>query len=230
MPRSAPPPPKRGVIRIDDPPFGVTRNQIHAVCGNHSGIVEHPDGQLMIHIIMDRRTSKTGEIYVEFDTMREAENVIKRLSNTRSRQPIAKLLDRECRVRSSSQDELLKALFPAAKCNWRDGKPVFNLTRMDGSPAFTSFLDKEEIHYLKKFMIDSRKAKFCKFHPQRPFDCLTSTLQKYPRGYYEDQEVINLWETIVPTAKSSLEDRIKRDPVNFHFWHEYMRCLSRGEY
>ena len=181
---------------------------------------------------MDRRTSKTGEIYVEFDSFREAENVIRRLSNTRNRQPIAKLLDRDCRARMSSPDELMRALFPAARCSWQDGNPVFDQTRMNGTQAFTSFLDKEEIHYLKKFMQDSRKAKFCKFHPQRPFDCLTSTMQKYPRfyEYLEDPEVLDLVRTLVPTALAALADRMKRDHQHYHFWHEYDRCLRRGGY
>ena len=128
-------------------PYAVTRHEIHQLLGRHAGIIG-PDLGGGIHIIMERSTAKTMDAFVEFSTQKDAEAAAHRLSFTESgRYP--RLGTRHVDITLSSQDELMRELFPRAKCvQWQDGRP--NVLPNDDvySAGFQGFLTSEEIRGL----------------------------------------------------------------------------------
>lgn len=78
-----------------------------------------------VHIIIERTTATTTDAYVEFMTLRDAENAIHRLHYAeRIEQRPARLAGHQVEYELSSQAELLEALFPNAKnISWDGGLP-----------------------------------------------------------------------------------------------------------
>jgi RNA recognition motif-containing protein len=110
---------------------------------------EHGTG---IHIVMDRTTGKTMDCYVEYLSVNEAQNAVNRLVY---RGPQLRLgsppQDRVVRVAMSSQDELMKQLFPRAKnVTWTDGKPVIHASNEPFNTGFKTFITGEELVMMTK--------------------------------------------------------------------------------
>lgn len=98
-----------------------------------------------VHIIMERSTAKTMDCYVEFVTIADAKETLEWL-NRGLPAVFPKLGDRRIDIELSSQDELLKVLFPRAKCiTWTNGRPVLMPNDDPYSVGFQSFLTAEEI-------------------------------------------------------------------------------------
>lgn len=97
---------------------------------------------------MDRLTGKTMDCYIEFFSVGDAQaavNAKTRLGN------IHKLGDRVAEISMSSQDELLKVLFPKAKqVEWDSGVPLIMETDEPFNSGFKSFVTKEELVMLVK--------------------------------------------------------------------------------
>jgi hypothetical protein len=103
-------------------------------------------GIYAIHIIQDRMTGKTNDVYVEFPDWAEAEKVMRRYNNQASRERAPKLGSRRAKMSLATSSALMKAVFPRAKCTWVNGKPerpqewlVDNPCRWDG------FITREEL-------------------------------------------------------------------------------------
>lgn len=189
------------MVKIQEAPFDTNKNEVWSFVGVHSGVVEHFDTSCLVHITMDKMTSKTGDIFVEFTTDTQAQAVIKKI-HSGGRKAHNILGKRQVKATMSTQGELMRAIFPRAACSWRpDGTPVFNKTRQNGESAFASFVHPEEIHFLKAYMRDPTKARFCSSHPQRIFDSLLSTVQKYPQGFAEKDGAKEEWRDCVNKGK-----------------------------
>lgn len=97
---------------------------------------------------MERSTAKTMDAFVEFKTQKDAETAVRRLSFTESGR-YARLGTRHVDISMSSQDELLKNIFPRANCiQWQNGSPVLLENNDPYSVGFQGFLTKEEVRGL----------------------------------------------------------------------------------
>ena len=115
-----------------------------------------------IHIVMDRATGKTMDCYVEFFSAADALAVVDKL-NCHGR-PL-KLghppLDRMVSVEMSSQEALMKDLFPRAKnVNWPDGKPEIYESNEPYNTGFKCFVTGEELVMLVKHAEQPHRVSF----------------------------------------------------------------------
>ncbi|QSZ34636.1 hypothetical protein DSL72_007490 [Monilinia vaccinii-corymbosi] len=163
-------------------PYGVTRQEVLAFLGRNAKIAAANDHE-PIHIIMERVTSKTLDAYVEFISFSEAANAVNRFEQNRIGGRPGRLGQRHVEVELSSQGELMKQLFPKAKnVDWtgptpriipRDANDMYN-------SGFQGFVSREELVMLVKHVESPQRSPFSKECPQRPFECLVSTLIKFP--------------------------------------------------
>ncbi|KAF7952549.1 uncharacterized protein EAE97_002046 [Botrytis byssoidea] len=171
-----------GVMRIKNIPYGVTRQEILAFLGRNAKIAASNDHE-PIHIIMERVTSKTLDAYVEFVSFTEASNAITRFDMNRMGGRGGRLGQRHVEVELSSQEELMKQLFPKAKnVEWHGNKPTI-IERDENdkyNSGFQGFVSREELVMLVKHVESPQRSPFSKDCPQRPFECLVSTLIKFP--------------------------------------------------
>ncbi|KAK3331111.1 hypothetical protein B0H66DRAFT_580088 [Apodospora peruviana] len=169
-----------GVIKIKNIPFATKRSEIIAFLGRNSKILN--DNQEPVHIIMERVTSKTLDAYVEFMTLQDAMKAVERHHNTMSRGRLARLGDRPVDVELSSQSSLMKDLFPLASGIFWDGsKPVVQapIPEMPWK-TFKGFVTEEEMTMLVKHVEIPHRSPFSKDCPQRPYECMISTIKKLP--------------------------------------------------
>ncbi|TGO34471.1 hypothetical protein BHYA_0195g00010 [Botrytis hyacinthi] len=175
-------PAQYGVMRIKNIPYGVTRQEILAFLGRNAKIAASNDHE-PIHIIMERVTSKTLDAYVEFVSFTEASNAITRFDMNRMGGRGGRLGQRHVEVELSSQEELMKQLFPKAKnVEWHGNKPTI-IERDENdkyNSGFQGFVSREELVMLVKHVESPQRSPFSKDCPQRPFECLVSTLIKFP--------------------------------------------------
>lgn len=84
---------KYGVLRIMNVPYSITRTEIMAFLGRNAALIEDSEGE-PIHIIMDRLTGKTNDVYVEFVSLNEATAAASRWINNRHHGRAGRLGDR----------------------------------------------------------------------------------------------------------------------------------------
>lgn len=95
---------------------------------------------------MERSTAKTMDCYVEFQTFKDAQETVTRINKIFETGRAPRLGNRVVYVELSNQDELLRDLFPRAKCvSWQDGMPIALPNRDPYSTGFAGFLTSEEI-------------------------------------------------------------------------------------
>lgn len=96
---------------------------------------------------MERSTAKTMDCYAEFQTVQDAQNTVIRINNIFDTGRAPRLGNRVIDVELSSQDELLKDLFPRAKCLiWKAGIPIASENFDFYSTGFAGFFTREEIY------------------------------------------------------------------------------------
>lgn len=107
-----------------------------------------PDVSTPIHIIMERATGKTMDCYVEFVSKDDAQASVNRLvyrGHNHLRLGVPPY-DRVVSIEMSSQEALMKQLFPRAKnVQWRGGKPTIVESNEPYNTGFKSFLTAEEL-------------------------------------------------------------------------------------
>jgi hypothetical protein len=116
--------------------------------------VEHA---VAVHIIMERTTAKTEDCYVELSG-EEAESVMwNRYAGLLSEFSVPKLNNRHITLEKSSQEELMKQIFPRAHCiDWNNeyGIPV-KVRNFDWySAGFSGFLTQEELNMLVRHTLE----------------------------------------------------------------------------
>ena len=86
------------------------------------------------------------DCYVEFETPNDAKAAVDRVNKIQETGRPPRLGNRHVDVEVSSQDALLKDLFPRAKCiKWQDGMPILLENHDPYSSGFSGFLTSEEI-------------------------------------------------------------------------------------
>lgn len=99
-----------------------------------------------IHIIMERSTAKTMDCYVELETPEDVQDTVTRINRVQELGRPPRLGARHVDVEISSQDVLLKELFPRAKCVvWRGGSPQVMPNTDPYSTGFQGFFTGEEM-------------------------------------------------------------------------------------
>lgn len=102
---------------------------------------------------MERVTSKTLDAYVEFVSFSEAANAVQRFDTNRIGGRGGRLGQRHVEVELSSQEELMKQLFPKAKnVEWHGCKPKI-IARDENdryNSGFQGFVSREELVMLVK--------------------------------------------------------------------------------
>ncbi|EEP79641.1 predicted protein [Uncinocarpus reesii 1704] len=168
-----------GVLKLMNIPYNVSRQEVVHLMGRKARLLPHHLGT-PVHIIMDRSTAKTMDCYVEFLTLEDAKETIDWLNRGLPGAP-PRLGDRHIDIEMSSQEELLKDLFPRAKCIvWKEGRPILTPNNDAYSVGFQSFLTAEEIYCMIRNAEMPKRAPFATKCPQRTYEALISTLYKFP--------------------------------------------------
>ena len=147
-----------GVVKFINIPYGTTRAELNAFLGRNVKILSQPAGSPFhaVHIIMDRHNAKTMDAYIEVTKYGEAVWVYNQYQKRLKEGRPGKIGDRAVEVAVSSQDELMRDLFPRAKnVTWEGGVPKVDKTitcYYPGVPAagFRGFLQDEELVLMTK--------------------------------------------------------------------------------
>jgi len=129
-------------------PYGTTRNEVVAFLGHNAPLVRYPahTSYFGIHIIMDRPTAKSMDCYVEYEREEHAQLAASRFNDQTRIGKRARLGDRQVRVELSSQEQLMKELFPKAKCVvWKGQEPLITFPNDEHSSGFKGFITSEEM-------------------------------------------------------------------------------------
>ncbi|KAK1580326.1 uncharacterized protein LY79DRAFT_592295 [Colletotrichum navitas] len=161
-------------------PFITNRAEIIAVLGRNSRILN--DTEEPVHIIMERITGKTTDAYVEFHTLEDASKAVEKYQQNIARGRMTRIGQRPVDIELSSEAALMKDLFPSAKGVFWTGTNPQILPDNDQEPwdNFKGFVSNEEMTMLVKHVEVPHRSPFSKECPQRPFECLISTLTKFP--------------------------------------------------
>lgn len=132
-------------------PFAAQRSEVIAFLGRNSRILNDFDEP--VHIIMDRVTSKTMDVYVEFQTLEDAMKAVEKHDTvymTQGRAP--RIGERQVSIELSGQASLMKDLFPHAfGIVWDGVKPEFKPVNEDEPwENFKGFVSEEEMIMLVK--------------------------------------------------------------------------------
>ncbi|KOS21864.1 hypothetical protein ESCO_001585 [Escovopsis weberi] len=169
-----------GVIKLKNIPFSSKRCEIIAFLGRNSKILNDVDEG--VHIIMERVTSKTMDAYVEFISLDDATRAVERHRNNAAGGRPSRLGDRVVEVEVSSQGHLMRDLFPIAKgIFWNGATPEFKpFNPNEPWENFKGFITVEEMVMLVKHVEVPHRSPYSRECPQRPYECLISTLKKFP--------------------------------------------------
>ena len=106
-----------------------------------------------VHIIMERVTSKTLDCYVEFINLSEAAAAVNRFEANKTGGRGGRLGQRHVEVELSSQEDLMKDLFPKAKnVKWEGSRPSIQPRDPNDqyNSGFQGFISREELVMLVK--------------------------------------------------------------------------------
>ncbi|ODA78939.1 hypothetical protein RJ55_04529 [Drechmeria coniospora] len=208
----------RGVVKLKNIPFATKRSEIIAFLGRNSKILNDSDEP--VHIIMERVTSKTMDAYVEFVSLEEAMKAVDRHQFNLRVGRVSRLGDRPIEVELSSQASLMKDLFPLARgLIWDGASPDFKpYNQLFAWENFRGFISEEEMVMLIKHVEVPHRSPYSKDCPQRPYECLISTLKKFP-WYATDRITIGQRHAMYMATEKLLQiisDKISRDcdPIN----------------
>jgi hypothetical protein len=141
--------PSQPILLIPQIPYGATKAEIAHFLGREAqaDMIDFDDWGPAIHIIMERSTSKTMDCYIEMKTYGAVLENFKRQWDimTQSRR-LPRIGLRIVTVEVSTQDELMKHLFPRAKCvRWFEGQPIIMVNDDPYSTGFTGYFTSEEM-------------------------------------------------------------------------------------
>lgn len=134
-------------------PFTATRSEILSCIGNRARVIPMPQGSgyFAVHVVMERMSGKTMDAYIELEDAQEVRAVITQYERRLHQRRPVKIGDRIIEIERSSQRELMKELFPRAKCvTWYGTEPVIGTTTEEYRPGvfasgFHGFLTSEEM-------------------------------------------------------------------------------------
>lgn len=130
--------------------------------GQDAVVQDYPksSGIYAIHIIQDRMSGKTDDIYVEMKDWNETEKIMRRYDGQNYRDRIPKLGNRRVNMALSTASALMKAIFPRAKCLWLNGKPERPENWLVDHPSnWDGFVTREEMVKVLMFTEQTNSAK-----------------------------------------------------------------------
>jgi hypothetical protein len=122
-----------------------------------------------VHIIMCKVTSKTHDVFVEFETYEGAVEAHHKLMDMQHRPRAARLGERAVESEVSSQAALMSALFPMARgLKWKGNDPIMD----DHNPRFpfenfNGFISREEMVMIVKHVEVPQRVCVSPLLPQR---------------------------------------------------------------
>ncbi|KAM6480209.1 hypothetical protein HDV62DRAFT_125166 [Trichoderma sp. SZMC 28011] len=169
-----------GIIKLRNIPFSSTRAEVIAFLGRNSKVLNDTDEG--VHIIMDKVTSKTMDAYVEFVSLEDAMRAVERHRANVVAGRFSRLGDRPIEVEVTSQANLMKDLFPIARGVFWNGVTPEIMPFNPNCPwdNFKGFISEEEMIMLVKHVEVPHRSPFSRDCPQRPYECLISTIKKFP--------------------------------------------------
>ncbi|KAG5940257.1 hypothetical protein E4U53_007623 [Claviceps sorghi] len=169
-----------GVVKLRNIPFATKRSEVIAFLGRNSKILNDSDEP--VHIIMERVTSKTMDAYVEFLSLEDANKAVEKHHQNVLNGRVSRLGDRPVDVELSNQESLMRDLFPLARgVEWTGVTPKFKpFNHNEPWENFKGFVSEEEMVMLVKHVEVPHRSPFSRDCPQRPYECLISTLKKFP--------------------------------------------------
>ncbi|KAJ9491009.1 hypothetical protein VN97_g2225 [Penicillium thymicola] len=171
---------REGVLMISNIPYSVTRQEVASFLGRGASLLPSTQG-CPIHIIMERSTGKTMDCYVEFATVKDAQDTVDRINRTYDAGSAPRMGSRHVDLELSTPAKLLKATFPRAKCiSWEDGNPVQLVNKDSWSTGFDGFLTDEELFCLTRHAEQPHRSAFANKVPQRCYESFVSTIWKFP--------------------------------------------------
>ncbi|KAJ6015231.1 hypothetical protein N7540_009822 [Penicillium herquei] len=152
-----------------------------------------------IHVTMERSTGKTMDCYIELASPELAVEAVR----VASEGGFPRIGSRHVEITLSNQGELMKAIFPLAKCvAWSsNGQPIVRQRYPDEmySTGFTGFISQEELRSLVAYAEFPKRNNFTNKVYQRTFESLLSAVSKYPwqaTKLYTVDERNQLFQTI----------------------------------
>ncbi|KAI9768940.1 MAG: Arp complex subunit [Geoglossum simile] len=172
--------PVAGVVRIGNIPYTVTKPEIMAFLGRSAKLIT-PDMGCAIHIIMDRTTSKTMDCYVEFLTESDARSAVQRFNDHHDAGRHPRIGERHVDMEMSSQTSLMMELFPKTGkyVAWNGAHPTI-AREADSWGGFKAFITSEELVMTVKHADTPHRSPFSAKCPQRVYECMISTISKFP--------------------------------------------------
>ncbi|KAI0447193.1 hypothetical protein F4803DRAFT_558879 [Xylaria telfairii] len=171
---------ENGVIAIRNIPYETTRGEVIALLGKSSKILN--DRHEPVHIIMDRVTSKTQDAYCELSSLNAAIELVDKFKRGAENGRTGRLGSRIVDVELSSQTNLMLALFPSTinGVTWIGPNPHVVTGSEHPWEDFKGFFSEEEMIMLTKHVENPQRSLFAKICPERPYECMISTLRKIP--------------------------------------------------
>lgn len=145
-------------------PFVVRTNEVLVCLGQDAMVMEYPksSGIYGVHIIQERMTGKTMDIYVEMTDWVEADKAFRRYNGLAMRNREPKLGNRRIKLEMSSSSILMKAIFPRAKCDWVNGLPVRSEEYIrETNSEWDGFITREELVKVQLFAEQPNSSKVC---------------------------------------------------------------------
>ncbi|KAI0403589.1 hypothetical protein F4802DRAFT_598983 [Xylaria palmicola] len=170
-----------GVVLIKNIPYETTRGEIIALLGKSSKILN--DREEPVHIIMDRVTAKTQDAYCELASFDAASELVERFRRGAEHgRGAGRLGNRVVEVELSSQSHLMRTLFPSTLhgVHWQGNRPKVVAQSRYPWENFRAFFTVEEMAMLTKHVESPQRAPFVRNCPERPYECMISTLRKIP--------------------------------------------------
>ncbi|OBT42357.1 hypothetical protein VE00_06472 [Pseudogymnoascus sp. WSF 3629] len=196
-----------GVVRISNIPFSCTLQEISAFLGRNAKLI--PEADEPIHIVMERVTSKTMDAFVEFVDINEAVNSVTRYESNRAGGRGGRLGERHVALEVCGHELFMQALFPkAVNVVWKGSDPQISNEHDRYNSGFKGFISREELVMLVKHVEAPQRSPFSSECPQRPFECLISSVIKYPWHKVHDITIGDrdaLFQTSVALCKNLIE-------------------------
>ncbi|KFY50332.1 hypothetical protein V495_00307 [Pseudogymnoascus sp. VKM F-4514 (FW-929)] len=196
-----------GMVRISNIPFSCSRQEISAFLGRNAKLI--PEAEEPIHIVMERVTSKTMDAFVEFVDINEAVNAVTRYEANRAGGRGGRLGERHVALEVCGHELFMQALFPkAVNVVWKGSDPQISTDHDRYNSGFKGFISREELVMLVKHVEAPQRSPFSTECPQRPFECLISSLIKYPWHKVHDITIGDrdaLFQTAIALCKNIVE-------------------------
>ncbi|OAP56924.1 hypothetical protein AYL99_09036 [Fonsecaea erecta] len=179
-------PRRHGVLKIENIPYTISIPEMQQFVCKYipsSHLIEAHVAGCPIHIIMERSTGKTMDCYVEIIAPHTAAQDWEHAFGLKLMR-IPKIGQRNVEVTLSNQGELMKDMFPRAKCIHFDaeqfGAPRLVPNRDIFSSGYKGFMTNEELTCMVRHAEYPQRSQFANRSMQRTFESMISTLYKFP--------------------------------------------------